>query len=49
LLPYVTDVAGILAAMTPHQIKDAFYDTKDKVEKAWSERASHEPPGLRRE
>ncbi len=49
LLPYVTDVAGVLAAMTPHDLKEAFHDTKEKAEKAWSERASHQPPGLRRE
>ncbi|MBZ5611404.1 MAG: CvpA family protein [Acidobacteriia bacterium] len=49
LLPYVTDVAGVLAAMTPHDLQDAFRDTKDKVEKAWSEQASHQPKGLRRE
>jgi membrane protein required for colicin V production len=48
-LPYVTDVASVLAAMTPHQIKDAFHDTKDKAEKIWAEQASHRPPGLRRE
>ena len=49
LMPYVIDVSGVLAAMTPREIKDAFYDTRDRVKKMWSEQASHKPEGLRRE
>ena len=49
LMPYVIDVSGVLAAMTPREIKDAFYDARDKVKKSWSEHASEKPGGLRRE
>ncbi|HLG99026.1 MAG TPA: CvpA family protein [Bryobacteraceae bacterium] len=50
LLPYITDVAGVLAAMTPHDIKDSFRDAQEKVQKAWSERhPAREAGGLRRE
>ena len=49
-LPYVVDVAGVLAAMTPHEIKDAFHDAKDKVQKQWeAERLSKRPGAARRE
>lgn len=37
LMPYVIDVADVLAAMTPHEIKDAFHDTRDRVKRMWSE------------
>jgi membrane protein required for colicin V production len=49
LLPYVAEVSTVLALMTPHEIKDAFRDTKDKARKAWSENARRQPEGLRRE
>lgn len=50
LLPYVVDVAGVLAPMTPHDIKDSFNDAKDKVQKAWNERRpAREAGGVRRE
>jgi membrane protein required for colicin V production len=44
-LPYVVDVAGVLAAMTPHDIKDAFRDAKDKVQKDWEARRLSKRPG----
>jgi len=44
-LPYVVDVAGVLAAMTPHDIKDAFHDAKDKVQKDWEARRQPKRPG----
>jgi membrane protein required for colicin V production len=49
LLPYVAEVSSVLALMTPHDIKDAFRDTKDKARQAWSENARRRPEGLRRE
>jgi membrane protein required for colicin V production len=50
LLPYVVDVAGVMAAMTPHDIRDGFHDAKEKAQKAWAERrTAREPGGLRRE
>ncbi len=36
LLPYVIDVANVLAALTPHEMKEQFYATKDKVKADWS-------------
>ena len=45
LLPYVADVSNVLALMTPHEVKDAFEATKEKAQKAWSERARREPQG----
>ncbi len=49
-LPYVVDVAGVLAAMTPHDIKDTFRDAREKAQKEWeSQRLSKQPPHARRE
>ena len=49
LLPYIAGASDLLAAMTPHEIKDAFRDGKEKAEKVWSEHARREAMGLRRE
>lgn len=49
LLPYVIDVADVLAAMTPHEMKDQFYATKDKVKADWSAHNARKPEGLRHE
>ena len=49
LLPYVAEASGFLAVLTPHEIKDAFRDTKEKAHKAWAENARRQPEGLRRE
>jgi hypothetical protein len=35
--------------MTPHEMKEAFRDAKEKAEKVWSEQARRETGGLRRE
>lgn len=35
-MPYVIDASNILALATPHEIKDAFQETKEKVKKRWS-------------
>jgi membrane protein required for colicin V production len=42
-MPYVIDASNILAAVTPHEVKQAFRDTKEKVKKLWSERPKHSP------
>lgn len=47
LLPYVINVSDVLAAMTPHEIKDQFYATKDKVKAVWSAHNVHKPEDLR--
>jgi membrane protein required for colicin V production len=54
LMPYVITASGIFAALTPHEIKDDFYATRDKVQAEWSqhEARKHEarkPEGLRHE
>lgn len=49
LLPYVISVSGAMAALTPHEIKDPFYATKDKVKDMWSGHATHKLEGVRHE
>jgi len=50
LLPYVVDVSGVLAAMTPRDIKEAFHAARDKAQKDWASRRPSKQPGeLRRE
>ena len=48
-MPYLAGASDFFAAMTPHEIKDAFRDAREKAEKAWSEHARREAGGLRRE
>jgi membrane protein required for colicin V production len=49
LLPYVINVSQIFAALTPREIKDSFYTTKDKVKAVWTEHAARTPPEVRHE
>jgi membrane protein required for colicin V production len=42
-LPYVVDASNVLALGTPHQIKDAFRDTRDKVKHIWEEQVGRKP------
>ena len=49
LLPYVINVSDVLAAMTPHEIKDQFYATKDKVKAVWSAHNARKAGELRHE
>jgi len=49
LMPYVINVSEVFAALTPREIKDSFYATKDKVKMAWSEHTARKPEGLRHE
>ena len=49
LMPYMAGASDFFAAMTPHEIKDAFRNARDKAEKVWAEQAKREPRGLRRE
>jgi membrane protein required for colicin V production len=49
LLPYVINVSDVLAALTPREIKDSFYATKDKVKAVWSAHNTRKPDGLRHE
>jgi membrane protein required for colicin V production len=49
LMPYLAGASDFFAAMTPHEIKDAFRAAKEQADKAWSVRARRETGGLRRE
>ena len=49
LMPTLAGASDFFALMTPHEIKDAFRDAREKAEKAWSEHARRESGGLRRE
>jgi membrane protein required for colicin V production len=49
LLPYVINVSDVLAALTPREIKDQFYATKDKVKAVWSAHNTRKPGELRHE
>jgi membrane protein required for colicin V production len=42
-LPYVVDASNVLSLATPHQVKDAFRDTRDKVKHIWEEQVNHKP------
>jgi membrane protein required for colicin V production len=46
-LPYVIDTSSVLAAVTPHEVKDAFRETKEKVKKMWEDHIQH--PTLKRQ
>jgi membrane protein required for colicin V production len=49
-IPYLVGPSDFFAALTPHEIKDAFRDARDKAEKVWHEHSRrHEAEGLRRE
>jgi membrane protein required for colicin V production len=37
-LPYVMSASDVVAALTPHEIKDACRDTVEKVRKTWHEK-----------
>jgi len=44
-LPYVIDTSSVLSSITPHEVKDAFRETKEKVKKMWSDRVLHKAWG----
>jgi membrane protein required for colicin V production len=43
MMPYVIDASNILTDITPHEIREAFQDTKDKVKRVWSEHGASSP------
>jgi hypothetical protein len=45
----VINVSDVLAAVTPREIKDSFYATKDRVKAVWSAHNTHPPAELRHE
>lgn len=49
MLPYVINVSGVLAVLTPREIKDQFSATKGRVKSLWSEHGSGKLEGLRHE
>ena len=44
-LPYMIDTSSVLAAITPHEVKDAFRTTKDKVKRIWEGHQKAKEPG----
>lgn len=48
-MSHLASISNILAAMTPREIKDNFRQTKEKVQKMWSEQRSYAPTSLRHE
>ena len=40
-LPYIMGTSSVLAAMTPHDVKEAFRETRQKVQKIWDEHMRH--------
>ena len=48
-LPYVVEASNMLSFATPHEIKDAFRETRDKVKRIWEEQLNRKPVRLRRE
>jgi len=49
VIPYVLGASNILAALTPHEIKDAFYDAKDKVTDLWQQQRAKPKGELKRQ
>ncbi|MBV8819771.1 MAG: CvpA family protein, partial [Acidobacteriaceae bacterium] len=43
VLPYVMEASNVLSFATPHEIKDAFRETKEKVKRIWDSHAAHQP------
>ena len=48
-MPYVIDASNILAVLTPHEVKEAFQETKEKVKKIWSDQTTKPAPEVRHE
>ena len=48
-MPYVIDASNVLAALTPHEVKEAFQETKEKVKKIWSDQTAKPAPEVRHE
>ncbi len=50
LMPYVIDSSNLLAVLTPHEVKDAFRDTMEKVKQGWYEHnnSNRDPAGTAR-
>jgi len=43
VLPYVMEASNILSFATPHEIKDAFRETKEKVKRIWEGQPRQRP------
>jgi len=44
-LPYVIDTSSVLSSVTPHEVKEAFRETKEKVKKMWADHVLHKTLG----
>lgn len=43
LMPYMLDASNVMAALTPHEVKEAFREAKDNIRKAWSDHRAEAP------
>lgn len=41
VLPYVMEASNVLSLATPHEIKDAFHETQEKVKRIWEDQTNH--------
>lgn len=48
-LPYVVGASSVLAWVTPHEVKDAFQETKQKVQKIWQDHTQQRSDFKRRD
>ena len=49
MMPYVLDASNVLSYLTPHEIKDAFRETQEKVRRIWQEQIHQRPAKARRD
>ncbi len=38
IMPYIVEASNVLVLATPHEIKDAFRETREKVKRIWQQR-----------
>lgn len=44
LAPYVIDTARVMVALAPREVKDAFHNSYERIEKIWAEGVRHRLP-----
>lgn len=49
MMPYVVDASNVLSYLTPHEVKDAFRETKEKVKRIWQDQIHQRPAKPRRD
>ena len=43
VMPWVVDASAVLSYLTPHEVKDAFHDTQEKVKRIWQDQLNRKP------